>query len=510
MDPFPDSIHYINPAFSILKGKGYVVEREGRTITPDVPPLYTLSVLPFIALFHDARSFYFANVFLMIFSFVLFYRIVKKAFPSKIIQFLVLFVFASCLPISWYATLPMAENLILPLFLLALNLMIDEYSWRKSFLMAIVAVSFYATKFASIPLLVAFFILYLFKIFTEAKQKNTLVKRVTIFVAAVGVLAFIFEVFEYVLKGTGIITQIVPLFISVFIARSPSNTAIASTPKTVFFSLVFVKNNLQQYLGWLIGQKLIILWNQTQILSPVWAILSFIGLFIGLTKKKWQMLSVSLMLSTVSVIAFMMSFYTTDGRYFYTAFPTLFLGFGFALSWLSEFLKKHFLTFKNPILLAIFLIFFIQNIVPLKSAIMLNLRHAETPWTYISVIRVNDFLRRQKMANPKQPMPVVISPLSPYYIDFFTTEKMILLPLSSNQEARADQRKVWGEYDYKNLHQVYTNFLKQNVPVYFASYGVGNDKDMKQTRDNLKTDFEVIEVDTGCENVCNIYQLKLK
>ncbi len=510
MDPFPDSIHYTNSAFSLLKGKGYVVEREGRSITPDVPPLYPLVLLPFFAIFNDVRAFYFANTLLVVFSYCLFYRLVKKLFNHQRVQFLVLASFVCCLPLTWYATLAMAENLILLLFLAALNLLLEEVTWKHSVLMSLLCVAFYATKFASVPLLVSFTTLFLYKTWFEVNKKLRL-KKTLFFLFCIGTLMTVFEIFEYVLKGTGIITQIIPLFLSVFFKKSAEGSVAEVTQQNVFFSTVFIKNNLFQYLNWMLGGKLIILWNSTQILRPTWAIPAFVGLFIGLTRKKWRLLSASLLVSLVSVLLFMMSFYTTDGRYFYTAIPTLFLGLGFALTVGLDFLNDH----TSPITtlgisFCFFLLFFIPNIIPLKNTIMLNLRHAETPWTYISVIRMNDFIKKQKTIYPEAVTPVVITPLSPYYVDFFKTEKMTLLPLSMNQEARTDQRKVWGDYDYKHLHQVYSDFLKQHVPVYFASYGIGNDKDMQQTRDQLKDDFVLTEVDSGCINVCNIYQLNLK
>jgi hypothetical protein len=407
----------------------------------------------------------------------------------------------------------MAENLILPLFLLGLNVMNDGYNWKKALLMAAVCVSFYATKYASIPLLVSFALLYGVKIwqnFPGKKLQLTRYKSCGYFILALIALMGVFELFEYLVKGTTIITQIVPLFIKVFIAPTKAISTPYSTPQNVFFSTIFIGGNLKSYLSWLVGSKIYVLWRQTQIMPAILAVPAFLGLWLGLVRKKWHTLATTLLITLGTVILFMMSFYTTDGRYLWNAFPTLFLGLGFLLSLGWELLHKKLPPVVTELIFAgLGLAVLILNLLPLKSAIMLNLRHAETPWPYISILRLNAFLKNQAELSQSSVTPVVISPLSPYYIDYFKTEPMLLLPLSHIQEQRTDQTKVWGQYDYQHLHAVYTDFLKRNVPVYFASYGIGNDKDMKAEREALQQDFTLKEVDIGCLNVCTIYQLEL-
>lgn len=517
LDPFPDSIHYTNSAFSLLKGKGFVVEREGMSIQADVPPLYSLTLLPSFLIFHDVRTFYFTNVFLSIAAFLLFYRLVRLSFTRKRIQLLVLLSYLICLPLSWYTTLPMAENLILPLFLVGLNLMVEDFTFKKSLLMAVVSVCFYATKYASIPLLFAFAFLYFLKIWLESFEisggnthKSGRLKNSALFILSLALFVGIFEIFEYTSKGTGIITQIIPLFLKVFVPYHVMSAPSEVSSQNVFFSTVFIYRNLTSYLGWLVGGVIYILWMPTRILSPIFAVPSFIGLFLALTQKKWRGLALSLIISLAAVLLFMMSFYTTDGRYFWNAVPTIFLGFGFFLSLLEDILREKFSFIASAIVfMLIGVVILIQNFSPVKSAIMLNLRHAETPWPYISILRLNTYLKDHPAGNAV--IPVVITPLSPYYVDYFRTEKVILLPLDQKQEARSnDQLHVYGKYDFTDLHKVYADFIRKGVPVYFASYGIGNDKDMRSSQQALSDDFALNEVDSGCENVCNLYQLQLK
>src|SRR3989339_1452467 len=65
-EPFPDTFHYITSARCLLKGEGFRICRNGEGVRPAVPPLYSISLLPFLAVFDDARMFYVGNVFFSI------------------------------------------------------------------------------------------------------------------------------------------------------------------------------------------------------------------------------------------------------------------------------------------------------------------------------------------------------------------------------------------------------------------------------------------------------------
>ena len=506
LDPFPDSIHYTNSAFSLLRGDGYVVQRQGSVMTPDVPLLYPVSLVPFFAVFQDVRAFYFTNVVLSLAAYTLFYRLIRYYFSKKRIQFILLFGYASSLTLAWYTTLAMAENLILPLFLLALNLLIGKVSYSKAVLMALVCISFYATKYASIPLTISFTLVYTVKVFLDSSVKSNRIKTLVIFLSSLTIVGFAFEAFEYYLHGKNVLTQIYPLFKDVFIIHSPS-TSTAGPPHNVFFSNEFIAGNIHSYLGWLVGKTLYILWRPTQILPTLWALPAFAGLFLGLTKLKWRYLAVALLISTGTTIAFMMTFYTTDGRYLYTAFPTIFLGLGFAISYITESVSKQRLRGLTILLpSAIFLLMAIQYLWPLKSAIMLNLKYQETPWAYVSIKNLDSYLSSQSYSQP----PFVITPLPPHLLDFYLHSPVKLLPISTDQDFRSNLQDVWGNYDFSNLTQLYIQLLQQQRTVYIATYGLGRDELLHQAFAEIKANFVITKVDEGCHTQCEIYQLSLK
>jgi hypothetical protein len=164
LEPFPDSIHYLSPALNLVKGGGLLIEREGRVIPPSVPFLYSLTLVPGFLIFSDVRFFYFTNVMLALSGLFFFYKFLTKIITNSYIIFLILFLYVTNYFIYWFPNLPMAENLILPLFLISLYLLASKLTMKKAVLASIVGISFYATKYASLVLTLTFLFLYLVKI----------------------------------------------------------------------------------------------------------------------------------------------------------------------------------------------------------------------------------------------------------------------------------------------------------------------------------------------------------
>src|SRR5258708_7892725 len=162
LEPYPDSIHYISPALGLLRGQGLNINREGRKLLPGVPPLYSLVLVPGFILNQDVRTFYIVNIVLAFVAFFFFYLIVAKITSNKFFLFLLMCLYATNYTLYWFPELAMAENLILPLILVALYLLVSPVTSRKAFLAGAIAFSFFPTKFASLPLCFAFPFFYFF------------------------------------------------------------------------------------------------------------------------------------------------------------------------------------------------------------------------------------------------------------------------------------------------------------------------------------------------------------
>lgn len=528
LEPYPDSFHYIDPAMTFLTGKGFFIEREGRLTEPSVPPLYSFVLSLIYIVIHDVRAFYFVNVFLSFLSLFLFYLVTIKLFPHRSIQLIVLILYATNYPIHWFPTLAMAENLLLPLYIGAIGLLLYKTGWKNSCLAGVISIAFYATKYASLPLSCIFPLLYLSKIAIEhSSDFTTLLKSQhknkkifenliqtqlfvhgVVFFVSLFITSGLYLLYELIVKENNVIGGLVSLTFSVFFPKPVVQTGQASTTHE-FFSTTFITTNVTAYLRWLLGFPIQTLWKQFVILPKILAIPAVGGLIGSLFTTRYRFIALSLLLFLASVIVFMMVFYAYDGRYFIIAVPTVILGFGLFLTQVSTFIT-HTLTHRIvPILAFCFLaIYFFVIGSQLKFWIGLNIKYAETPWYYISIITFDNYLRDHRTEYSKP--PVIISALPPYLIDYYAKEKFIILPLNKSQEFRSRLKEAWGDYDFQDLEKLYTKFLLEGHAVYLTQYGLGNEGYLQESYAHVLSSFHSTKVVSGCYHLCDMYELSIQ
>ncbi len=518
LEPFPDSFHYIVPAFSFLHGKGFVFEREGRTFKPSVPPLYSLVLSPLFAIVPDVRMFYFVNVTLAFCSFLLMYSIIRTLFSKKSIQFVVIILYVLSSPLNWFPQLAMAENLLLLLFLEGVLLLASPLKPRRLVIAGFLSVAFYATKYASLPLAVVFPLLYTIKLINSKKLSRFLdasisdasesrkisVRHWMYLFGSLFVFGGLYLAYEYFAKGNNVIGGLISLFLSVFF---PKPAVAGEGGGGSFFATQFIAQNTKAYVGWLFGNPITVLWRQIVILPKYLAIPSMIGLFASLIHKKTRWTGVFLLVMLLSVIAFMSVFYAYDGRYFIIAIPTLFLGMGYFCSFLYEtFPKKK--RYADTFMLLLVAFILVMNAKQAKFTIGLNLKYAETPWYYLSIRTFDTYLHAH--SNEFEKEPVVISPLPPYMIDAYADEKMLVLPLDPGQEFRSRLYEAWGDYDFEHLDSEYTRLLSEGHKVFLTKYGLGNEQFLQNRFAHLLEVFDARKVEEGCFTLCDIYELTPK
>ncbi len=514
-EPYPDSLHYIVPARSLLQGKGPYITREGRNIIPSVPILYSLTLLPFFAVNNDARMAYFANVAMSVASLGLFYLILQKLSIRRSIQFLVLFLFVSNYYIYWYPTLAMAENLTTLLFFGGVALLIGRVTPVRASAAALIAIAFYATKYANIPITVAFGMLYgikiLFPIKTFSKRRFSLLS----FIAA-GIGSFVvFAVWELYFYGKNVFAALNTAFgflqFKPTSPAGPSSAAVQSSAGNGFFSLSYVPSNLVFYFQMLLGQSTKMLWSYIPLLSRFIAIPGLAALIASLASKQYRWIAVSLLVLLFANVAFLSTFYAPDARYFLYAVPSLLLGFALLLQTISTIVSRR----KKGILFLLLIGFLIaaagiSSAKRVKSQISLNLRYAETPWYYLSVKELNtavdDVLSKEK----NEAEVIVVSSLPPYLVDFYSTGKYRLLPLHSQQEFRGNKKEAFGDFDYSDMHKLYATQIHEGKIVLVEKYGLGNEVMLQQAFANLSNDFDLQLVRQGCHELCNVYRLQIK
>lgn len=506
--PSLDAFHYIVPARSFLAGEGFQLTREGRGFGPSVPPLYSIVLIPGFILYNDPRVFYFTNILLSLLSLALFYKIIKKLTLNKWIIGFSLFLYVSNYFLYWYPTLAMAENLLLPLFLVSILLLISKVSRINSIMAGLIGVSFYATKFSAVPLSALYFILYAIKVFCGKLEKQEKILSIVRIVACFFTAFFILFVYEHISQDGRSLVSLLN-FISPIFPGIPRPAHSQMHKSSWAFSLSHVASNLPQYLGAIKGKSMKFLWDFTPIVPRWLAITGIFGLVSGLVYKKFRLLSLALILMLFGQIFFISMFYSADARYIYHAIPTLLLGLVLFFVFLFRFLNKRKLGFIFYIFSAgLFVFYGLANLMRIKYQIVLNLKYAETPWDYISILNLNEYFTDDKVRNIKK--PIVISALVPYFIDFYSNGNYSLLPLSPDQEFRSKKEFAWGPNDYSDFIALYKSYFDQGYDLYIHNYGLGNEGYMHQAYNEVQNNFTLEKVAGGCYEACNVYKLLKK
>jgi hypothetical protein len=504
LEPYPDSIHYISPALSLLRGEGLYIAREGRHTLANVPPLYSLVLLPAFVFGQDVRSFYIINVLLAFSALFIFWLILHKVFPRKrALHFFLLFLYATHPILYWFPTLAMAESLLLLLTLSAIYILISPLTRRNAVILGILAVSLYATKFSSLPAASIIPLIFTFRLITdrEIKQKKQIILA---FVGALLISGGIYSVYEYLYRGTNIFTVTFGLLFSVFAPKKIILATTTGTGEGGFFSFQYAAKNLQIYLHWLVGDKMGVLYQRIAILPKYLAIPATVGFLVSLLTKR-KLIAFIWMMLVLFTIFLMMTFYAADGRYLMIAVPGLIMGVGLFLSWLEENFKERGKYLSAILLFVFFSIYAITQAPRIKYDVMLNLRHAENPWYYISIRTFDDYLKVHKNEFSKK--PVIISALPPYIIDFYAKESLIVLPLSAGQEFKGHQQAAWGDHNYQDLESEYQKYFETGHPVFLTQYGLGNEKYLHTAYAALFQRFTLKKVVAGCFSVCDVYQI---
>lgn len=505
LEPFPDTLHYIVPARNFLDGNGFVISREGGSgeITPGVPPLYSLMLLPALIIYSDPRVFYLTNVILTLLSLALFYLILKKLTENRWIIGFMLFLFVTNFFIYWYPQWAMAENLLLPLFLGAIYMLLLKVTKRNMVIAAALTVSFYATKYAAAPLSLFYFFIYLTKIVVERKKE---LRSLVVYIVSLLIFFVPMQAYAYFVGGINHFSTLISIILGVF----PSFYKPVTTQEGAgeWYSSYHLVINFPKYLKASLGASERFLWDSTPILHRSVAILGYMGLVVGVFKKRIRFVSLSLLVLILGQVLFISTFYALDMRYFITAIPSLLIGFAIFLNFAYELCRKRKLQNIFYIFITVFFAFFLfTSAIRIKDQIVLNIRYAETPWYYISVLRLNNYFTDDLVEDNNK--PVVISPMVPYLIDFYSNGNYDLLPLSTEQEFRSRKEETWGINDYSDLISLYNEKIKAGKSLYVSTYGLGNESYLHRSFDLIAESFELQEVASECFDQCRIYKLEL-
>lgn len=493
-EPFPDTFHYVIPARNLIQGEEFKLSREGRTLSSSVGPLYSIYLIPFYLMNSDPRMFYFANMLLSLSGFVIFYKILKKICLNPWINGTSLFLFATNYYLYWFPSLAMAENLLMFIFIYGIYLLLLPVNYKNIILATLVAISFYLIKYASAPFTVIYLAIYIFKIQHFNKSR----KYLSVYLILGFMFLLLSGLYIYFIKSMNI-TSVFIYYLSIF----------SSLKTEGIFSLGYIPVNLPLYVNAFIGGHTKVLWDSTPLLPSIVAIFGIVGLVLGSIKSNVKFFCLCLLCLLVASVFFMSTFYSFDSRYILCVIFILLIGLNIFLNLLLKFLANEGLNKIFYVILSIFVLWYLlSNGLRLKNQIMLNLKYAETPWYYVSILEMNKYFTSDKIENNKK--SVVISAMAPFLIDLFSNNNYSLLPLSYGQEFRNEKQTVWGPNDYSDLIKLYKKYINEGYSVYVARYGLGNETETNRDYKIIERSFNLLKVYTGCYEQCNIYKLELK
>lgn len=495
-EPFPDAFYYITTPLCFLQGEGWKMCRlhnpEIQGIETVVGPLYSLTLLPSFLVSNDPRTFYFSNIFLAFLSVFLLYKISIQFFKNQLITSVILLFYVTNYYVYWYPSLAMAENVLVPLFLLSLYLLQSKLTKKNILLAGIVVPSFYAAKYAYVSLSAVFLVFYLLKIVLESKKKRReLCIRLAFFFTPVLILGLM--LFD--------LAQLLFFFNNIFVKNESAASSTTTSSAAGYFSTGYILKHLPKYSAALFGKSERFLWSTTPLLSSSLAITGLVGHAVVWTKKQ-TIPKLYMLAAGVLQLLFMSSFYVVDIRYVFHLLPILLIGFGFLVSALS---KKIVSSFVFSALMAIVVcVYLFSNAQRLKSQIMINLKYAETPWWQLSIVEANTYF--EKIASTEKNKPYLITLAAPFLHDYYPSSSYKLLPMHPQQDFHNFREEVWGESKDLALLDLYAQKMRESS-VFITTYGTAATPSFKAVFDEIKQTFDLIEVQNGCHTTCVIYQL---
>ncbi|CAN5178307.1 hypothetical protein BH09PAT2_BH09PAT2_00120 [soil metagenome] len=454
------------------------------------PPLYTLYLIPFFAIFHDVRSFFIANMLLAFGSIGFFVLISRKLFKGSIRIATIIFMgFFLVTNVYFYiqTSLLMAENITFFLSMVGMYLCIDGYTQKKAIAAGIMGTLLVLIKFANIPLAISFYSLYGVEIIRNKKHKNLLIP----FFLSATIFGIIFLSYIYTSQ----------------ILVGHKNLAGGSS-----FAASYFIPNMTKYLSFIIGSKAQYIWYGYRMISLLLVIPAIVGIAIGLFSPQFRKVTLHMLIYGLSIIVFMSFFYFVDARYIFIVYPILLIFVGITVVSLQKYIPVRTLLGCMGVIVLLYLffpqfgyVFGERGIITYKKQIGLNFKHAEVPWHYIAVQEFNTYFK-----NPQKKKPYLGTFLHPYFVGAYTNNNYKYLPIDAGQEFFYDKKNLPKEY-VKSLPEYYKKLLQEGNKVYISQYFENNNAAAwEKSYDTLTSQFDMKEVHKGCLGSCTIYSLSLK
>ena len=491
LEPYPDSLYYSVPAWNFVHGNGFLMKTQNIIIKQQTPPLYGIYLIPFFALFNNVRSFYYANMILLIGVIILFALIIDKIFSGKKIYkgFLIFFLGFFLVTNFYFYSIPqllMAEPITIFLVTLGIYLYVSKTSILYALIAGQISALLMMVKLSNIPYAAILSVLFFVKFLPKTKSNNYL----KLFLISAGI---------------GIMYLLTYVFTSKLLLNHKN---LGGTD----FNLTHFKEGIKIYIQTLFGNPGIrYLWFTERFIPSIVAFFTLIGVVVGLLKSNYRKIAFALLSLVILVVLFMSFFVTQDIRYIIAILPVYIIFMGFLIQEIS--LKTNNTVAILFMLTVIIFSLFLKGqgnknemtMIIFKKQVGLNLRHREVPWNYEAVEIFNKFT---KNAYPKK--TYIGTFLPPPFIEIFSNKKYQTLPISSWQEFYWLEpnllKKIVGSND---VLARYKKLVEEGNNVYVTRYYASNvPSQWPKQFDELTANFSLNKVYDGCLGACDIYQLK--
>lgn len=487
LEPYPDTLYYSTPAWNLAHGDGFEMRYKNYTVKQEMPPIYSLYLVPFFAIFDDVRSFYFANIILGVLTLILFIKSWRTIFSG--VYSIVLVTFLGFLYVTNYYvyTLPsymMAENISLFLLSLGVYLLVSKVSKYKVIIIPIITLLLILSKLSNLPI------------------------AIVIYLSALMLL--IFKKDHRILMSFFNSSLICGLIALMYFIKSGFLVGHKNFEDGATFSFNYFAGGFRFYSKTLLGNETLFLWFRERLVHGILVPFAGLGLLIGSIQNKYRFISVFTALSIGALLSFMSMFPVHDARYIMVLLPLFLTAVGVCFHGISPFRYSRLIV--GFAMVVIILVGMLTpyggyrngelGIMTLKRQLGINFRHRETPWNYKAVEHFNKYFNLIDKNN------IVLATFLPvYYINFFENDKYDLAPLSMSQEFFWYKNGLNKQMKISSIETYLKMKIKDGNRVYVTNAYVGNVAGWSGELEQIKKKFNARLVSRGCLDTCNIYKL---
>lgn len=480
LEPYPDGLFYVVPALRLATGQSFSFTYQDLTVVkPSVLPFYSLVISLGYVISPVAQTFYGVNVLLGVLSVVGLGLLCKKIGWSWWSRAMVLLTYLLHLIIAWLPSVPMAENLGLPILIwaiLGLLYLKDHPLWPIVTAVLIASLVFVKYTFIGPAVVLALFLLW--RLDPRVAPKKLL--------KVFGVWLVLGIIFGWYQIQTGFNP------FNVVTTLGQTSTVVSNT---TFYALEYLPANAIAYLKMLGGVDTNFLWLRGPFTPGVLLLTILVGgwqSFRSQTTFKW--VSLLLLLLFVAQFPVLLIFYVVDARYLILSLPLIALGVGLTL----EVTQPKWLF--SGLVIGSLLFFCLQQRQLAKSLIAANWLGRSEAWQYQAVKAADQVIPNDSY---------LITALPPFLFEIYSQHHYQTLPLSEAQEFLEKQQYVWPAVtDNQNLTTNYQTLLSAGKKIYVTKAYLTAETEFSEDFTTLQKNFNLKLIKEGCLQTCNIYQLE--